>query len=78
MENRTESIAAIHDWHLEQVLEDLGLLSAIKSNHTKCAICDQPITLENLGGILVQPAHSYAIVCDKPECLEYASKDQKK
>ena len=68
MKNDVE-LPAIHDWHLKGVLAELGLLQALESGDMHCARCAVPLTLANVGGILVGPKHTYQLVCTGLACL---------
>lgn len=59
---------AIHDWHLEEVLRDLGLWELLEAGNAKCRVCERSITVEDLGGLFVE-RKEYSFVCDRPECL---------
>ena len=65
----TTSIPAVHDWHLREVLADLGLLVQVENGFAVCHRCKGSISFENLGGILVVGEGEYALLCDAPLCL---------
>lgn len=70
MTRRTTAIPAVHDWHLEEVLRDLGLLSLLSEGQLRCAVCDSVLTFEIVGGILVRGENQFELVCSRTTCLE--------
>jgi hypothetical protein len=67
-------VPAVHDWHLRQVLQDLGLLEGVERGQHQCRICNRAVTLSNLGGILVVAPQAYRLVCEEAECLAVAGR----
>jgi|CXWL01.1.fsa_nt_gi hypothetical protein len=62
-------IPAIHDWHLEKVLQDLGVLANVREGLAACEGCGKKVTLENLSAIRLGPNHTILFVCDGNDCL---------
>ena len=73
MDDSTSSIPAIHDWHLEKALAELGLLPALTAGQVRCTSCEAVLSLDTVGGILVQGEGRYALMCGRVECLERLS-----
>lgn len=73
MTSAIETLSAIHDWNLRQVLQDLTLLTPIEQGNARCQSCGSILSLDTVGGILVLEGHKYALVCDSPDCLEKAA-----
>lgn len=59
---------AIHDWHLEEVLRDLGLWELLQSGDARCRACGRNMIADEIGGLLVEKER-YSLVCDRPECI---------
>ena len=64
-----DSILAVHDKDLEDILDGLGILNKLKSGKLKCKFCKNIITLENLHSIFPQ-SRSIKLVCDNPNCIK--------
>ena len=62
-------LPAIHDWHLERVLRELGLDIQIQAGDARCARCGVALSRERIGGILVLSEGRYGVVCDRPRCI---------
>lgn len=65
-------IPAIHDWHLEKILNDLGLLHGVREGRATCSYCNRIVTLENLSALRLGPNQTIFLVCDANECLSTA------
>ncbi len=65
-------VKAIHDTDLERVLRKLGLYERLVRGELRCAICDRPLTLENLGG-LYRENGEVKLVCNNIKCLVEAA-----
>jgi len=72
MDSDVSTIPAVHDWHLERVLADLGLLLALDAGELRCACCQDVLSLETIGGILVRRKGRYSLVCSRIDCIEKA------
>jgi hypothetical protein len=73
MENTRTEIPAVHEWHLEKVLSDLGMLDALTRGEVLCRMCGRVVTLESVGALIVGHDKSIAICCDLATCLEQAT-----
>ena len=73
MQTKDVVLPAIHDWHLQRTLEELGLMDRIKADQAQCAICQRVISLENIGGIKRSGNRTVELICDRPDCLFAAS-----
>jgi len=62
-------LPAIHDWHLKEVLRDLGILEEIQAGQATCNTCKKKVTLENLSAIKLGPKQTILLICDSIECL---------
>lgn len=63
-----EILKAVHDYDLEQLLQNLDLLEKIRNNQLKCKFCKNVVTLENLHSIFPQSGN-IQMVCDNPDCI---------
>jgi hypothetical protein len=63
-----ESVWAVHDQDLENILDGLGILSKFKRGELKCKFCNNTITFEDLHSIFPQSG-SIKLVCDSPNCV---------
>jgi hypothetical protein len=61
-------IPAIHDQEFIGLLEKFGLLAEVNDNKAACFNCQEPLTLDNIGGLKVMNNKPKPI-CDNPECL---------
>jgi Ni,Fe-hydrogenase maturation factor len=66
MSRRT--IYSVHDLDLEATLRELRVLEKIENKEIKCSICDQTITMENIGMLKVGEG-SVEVCCQKIECF---------
>lgn len=73
MSSKRHSVPALHEWHLEPVLRELGLLKEIDEGTAICQQCTQSITLNNLSGIVVLGGGKYSLVCNRPDCIATSS-----
>ena len=60
---RKQTIKAVHELDLRQLLEDLGLYDLMEKVELTCGICGAPIGLENL--LCVYPSGDDVKVCCK-------------
>ena len=64
---KKEKIYAVHDRDLENFLASIGLLDRIKKGEITCAMCEDTITLDNLG--FVSPIENdIEVCCDNSKC----------
>ena len=65
-------IDAVLDDDLEELLINLNIKDAIEVGEYQCHICEDAITLDNIGMIIPQK-DEIQIICEKPSCmLEFA------
>lgn len=62
------TLKAVHDDDLTEVLEELGLLTAIGAGRTFCHFCSEPVSLESLYA-LFRESGQIRLVCSKPICV---------
>jgi hypothetical protein len=60
-------INAVHDDHLENLVENIGYLKKIERGEIKCKFCRGKINLENINAIFPESG-SIKFVCDNPTC----------
>lgn len=73
MQTKDVALPAIHDWHLQKTLEELGLMGRLKADQARCIICQRVLSLENIGGLKRSSNKSVELICDRPDCLFTAS-----
>ena len=63
------TIKAIHDDDLEDLLKELNVYDDFISQKLKCIFCDTVVTSDNLHSLF--PEYNYIrFCCDKPECIK--------
>jgi hypothetical protein len=62
-------IPAIHDKEFMNIMKDLGLIESIELKKANCINCNEPLTIENIGGIKIIE-NCPKLICDNSECLE--------
>ena len=62
-------IQAVLDDDLEDVLKNLGLLTALQNNELRCCVCGDTVSQDTLQGI-VPKGKTQEVLCSKPECLK--------
>lgn len=72
MERTRTEIPAVHEWHLQKVLLDLGMLDALTHGEVRCRMCERVVTLESVGALIVGHEKKVAICCDLATCMERA------
>lgn len=72
-----ETLRTVDDSDLEQLLDDLGVLDAVKSGQAKCKYCEDVITFDNLAALFPEGGH-VKFVCDKSECVASFAEAQSK
>ena len=65
-----QTLMAVHDSDIRQLLESLSLWEATQNGSLRCALCGGSITVENLGCIYAKD--DIRVCCDKPECYRRA------
>jgi hypothetical protein len=63
------TVKAVHDDDLESFLMSLGLLEDVRSGRTRCALCKEAVTLDNLHAVFPDSG-DIKVVCDKPTCVK--------
>jgi hypothetical protein len=63
-----DTLRAVHDDDLEQVLRGLGLYSDFIHGRLKCAFCKDLVTFDNLHS-LFPDSGTIKLSCDKPQCV---------
>jgi len=66
------TVRAVWDSDLETLLNSLGILDRLLAGDFRCAICDQPVELENLGA-LVSSEGALRVTCDSTACIRAAT-----
>lgn len=66
---KTGTLRAVHDDDLEKVLDALGLLEDVKAGRTRCAVCHDPVNLDNLHAVFPDGG-DVKVTCSKPECVK--------
>jgi hypothetical protein len=66
---KTETLRAVHDDDLEQVLKALGLFEDVKAGRTRCALCREPVTLDTLHAVYPDSGE-LKVACEKAECVK--------
>ena len=66
-------IAAIHDADLVSVTKKVGVYEDLAEGKARCLICERPVSLENLGG-LIKVGGRVRVVCEDPRCIWVAAK----
>jgi hypothetical protein len=63
------NIPAVHDDDLKKILSNYGILNEFDAGQSKCFVCNNPVTWDNIYGIFLvenQPK----LVCDSIECID--------
>lgn len=63
-----ETLHAVYDHELEQLLDSLGLRSKFHAGRLLCAFSRDVITWENLNAVFPDSGE-VKVVCTKPECV---------
>jgi len=66
-----QSIRAVHDNYLTDLLNALALSEKLEAGLLKCMICEDVVTFESLQA-LVPKGNYIGVVCDKIQCYEQA------
>jgi hypothetical protein len=73
LERDPSDIPALHDWHLEDVLRELGLHEPLLDGAVPCFVCGTKLSIETLGGIIVGAEGAHRLVCSDPACISGAA-----
>jgi len=63
-----QEILAVHKMNLENFLKKLELWEPLLKGQIKCAICEVPITIENIG-FIVPSGEEILLCCSNIECI---------
>lgn len=66
-----ERIPAVSDKDIKKLLGSLGLLEDLKRRSMLCSICEETLSLENIGCIY-PTEHEIKLCCDSLKCLQKA------
>ena len=66
---KRQLLRAVHDADLVAFLASLGALEEMSSGNARCAVCGEPVTLENLGAVLPTGGR-VGFSCESRLCLE--------
>jgi len=58
----------VHDDNLEELLDNLELLTPIRQEKVKCKFCKNPVKLDTINGIFPE-SNTIKISCNQPECV---------
>ncbi len=64
-----ETLNAVHDDDLKDVLEELGIYRSFVRHELKCHFCGDTVSWDNLYSIFPLSG-SVKVSCSKPECVE--------
>lgn len=67
-------IKAVHENNLEKVLEELGMLTAVKEGTVVCKFCGKKLTQENIQ-CLYPKNDEIVFCCDEIKCFQKALED---
>ncbi len=67
------SIPAVHEWHLERILAELGLLEALNARSLHCTNCEVTLSLAEIGALIRGHGDCVLLTCDRVRCLETAA-----
>lgn len=63
-----QTLRAVYDDDLEELLTSLGLHQRFVSGRLRCAVCDDQIGWDNLNGIFPEGG-TIKVACTRPECV---------
>ena len=63
-----DTLRAVHDDDLEELLKGLSLYGDFVHGKLKCAFCSDPITFDNLHSIFPDSG-AIKLSCNKPQCV---------
>jgi len=69
MTRKTETVNAVYDDDLMDILTELGVRHDFVHGKLKCAFCEDTITWDNLYS-LFPDSGAVKVSCSKPECVE--------
>lgn len=59
---------AVHKLKIEEFLKKIELWESFEKGELKCFICNEIITMENIG-LIISHHNEIIICCDKSECI---------
>lgn len=62
-------VPSIHDYNLQTVLDDLGILDKVISGEILCSVCGTPLTLDTIECLYMQGTE-LKLCCQKIECCK--------
>jgi len=65
---RRQEILAVHKRKLIEFLEKLELLEQFQKGELRCAICEETISLDNIG-LIIPSGDEILVCCSKAECM---------
>ena len=77
MEQEVFEVKAVLDDDIEELLKNLGLLEELKAGGLTCALCSNPISLENFGGVFKKNGE-IRVFCSEPICFSRAIEEAHK
>ena len=63
-----ETLRAVDDSDLKQLLDNLGVLKAVEAGTAKCKFCRDVVTLDNLAALFPEGGE-VKFVCNKSKCI---------
>jgi hypothetical protein len=72
--SKYHEIKAVHERNLGKILEELGMLTAVKEGQVVCKFCRKKLTLENIQ-CLYPKDDEIAFCCDEIRCFQQALED---
>ena len=65
---RRQEILAVHKRKLKEFLEKLELLEQLQNGELRCAVCEDTISLDNIG-LIIPSGDEILVCCIKAECM---------
>jgi len=66
--SKTIGVKAVHDSDLNNLLKRFGMLDDLVAGKFKCAVCECPVDLDNLGSIFPRDGE-IGVSCDNNKCI---------
>lgn len=67
------SVPAVHEWHIERILEELGILADVSSGSQTCVSCGATLSLDGIGALVRGEGTRVLLSCERVACLDAAS-----
>ena len=77
MKQEVFEVKVVLDDDVEDLLKNLGLLDEMRAGSLTCALCSNPITLENFGGVFKKNGE-IKVFCSDPICFSRAIEEAHK